>query len=128
MKIANEISYEISYRSHMSEIRIMNSYENYMRSYMRSLLLSITGGVTQTNFWKTIIRQRKVISTSIFTNLTRRLMGNRVFSTVIFKLPKNYRSDLQKIQRKQKLNIRKALWALGRIDSEHVITELSNEM
>ena len=26
MKIADEILYEISYRSHMSEIRIMNSY------------------------------------------------------------------------------------------------------
>ena len=42
MKIADEISYEISYRSHMSEIRIMNSYENYMRSHMRSLLVLIT--------------------------------------------------------------------------------------
>ena len=29
MKIADEISHEISYRSHMSEILIMNSYENY---------------------------------------------------------------------------------------------------
>ena len=42
MKIADEISYEISYRSHMSEIRIMNTYENYIRSHMRSLLISIT--------------------------------------------------------------------------------------
>ena len=42
MKIADEILCEISYRSHMSEIRIMKSYENYMRSHMRSLLVSIT--------------------------------------------------------------------------------------
>ena len=42
MKIADEISHEISYTSHMSEMRIMNSYENYMKSHMRSLLVSIT--------------------------------------------------------------------------------------
>ena len=42
MKIVDEISYEISYRSHMFEICIMNSYENYMRSHIRSLLVSIT--------------------------------------------------------------------------------------
>ena len=38
MKIADEISY----RSHVSEIRITISYEIYMRSPMRSLLVSIT--------------------------------------------------------------------------------------
>ena len=43
MKIADEISYEISYRSHMSEIRIMNSYENYMRSHMRSHIIFSRG-------------------------------------------------------------------------------------
>ena len=34
MKIADEISYEISYTSHMSEIRFMNSYEYYIRSHI----------------------------------------------------------------------------------------------
>ena len=38
MKIADEISYRSQY---MSEIRITNSYENYMRSHMRLLLVSI---------------------------------------------------------------------------------------
>ena len=42
MKIADEISYNITCRSHMSEIRITNSYEKYMRSHIRSLLVSIT--------------------------------------------------------------------------------------
>ena len=31
MKIADEISYEISYRSYMSEIRITNSYNIFMQ-------------------------------------------------------------------------------------------------
>ena len=42
METTDEISFEISYRSHMSEICITISYENYMRSHMRSLLVSIT--------------------------------------------------------------------------------------
>ena len=42
IKIADEISYEILYRSHMSDIRITILYENYMRTHMRSLLVSIT--------------------------------------------------------------------------------------
>ena len=38
MKIADEIPYEISYRSHMSEIdRTMISYENYMRTHIKNL-------------------------------------------------------------------------------------------
>ena len=45
MKIADEISYENSCRSHTSKIRTTNSYENYMRSHMRSHIIFSRGMV-----------------------------------------------------------------------------------